>query len=218
MLAWGWSTFEIVALYWLENVIIGVFNALKLITCSPGEVAIREAAERMEKAGDPSNFPASAGCVHGIKLFLVPFFIIHYGGFCAGHGFFVFMLLGPHRDALSPSGIIPDAIDTFSSWPMLLAIAGLTASHLFSFTVNYIGKGEYKRVTPDYLMFAPYGRIMILHVAIIFGGWGIMALGSPVALLILLVILKSVMDITLHVRSHTRASSRGDSTGSGTKM
>ena len=31
----GWDTFSIVALYWVENVIIGAINVLKMITCNP---------------------------------------------------------------------------------------------------------------------------------------------------------------------------------------
>ena len=31
----NWSVFEIVALYWFENVVIGGVNALKILTCCP---------------------------------------------------------------------------------------------------------------------------------------------------------------------------------------
>lgn len=35
VLLWGWSTFNIVVLYWLENLMVGVINILKMIVCSP---------------------------------------------------------------------------------------------------------------------------------------------------------------------------------------
>ena len=35
VLVWDWSTFEVVILYWLENVIIGAINILKMMTCLP---------------------------------------------------------------------------------------------------------------------------------------------------------------------------------------
>ncbi|MGB2011794.1 MAG: DUF6498-containing protein, partial [Akkermansiaceae bacterium] len=35
VLAWDWSIFHVVVVYWLENVIIGAINILKMITCSP---------------------------------------------------------------------------------------------------------------------------------------------------------------------------------------
>ena len=54
------------------------------------------------------------------------------------------------------------------------------------------------------LMNAPYQRIMILHVAIIAGGFGVMALDEPLILLLVLVVLKLAMDITLHNRERKR--------------
>ena len=32
-------------------------------------------------------------------------------------------------------------------------------------------------------MTARYGRIIVLHLAIVFGGWGVLALGSPLPIL-----------------------------------
>ena len=52
-------------------------------------------------------------------------------------------------------------------------------------------------------MRAPYGRIVVLHVAIILGGFAVMALGEPVALLVVLVLLKLALDIKLHLREHS---------------
>lgn len=53
-------------------------------------------------------------------------------------------------------------------------------------------------------MAAPYGRIVVLHIAILFGALVITALGSPVFLLILLIIGKIVLDVKLHQRSHRK--------------
>ena len=47
-----------------------------------------------------------------------------------------------------------------------------------------------------------YKRIVLLHVAIIAGGFGVMALGSPLPLLVLIVIGKIALDIHLHRREH----------------
>jgi len=71
---WGvaflnWDAFVIVALYWSENLIIGFYNVLKI------------AFARTTNASDIVT--------HLSKLFLIPFFIIHYGGFTAIHGLFI---------------------------------------------------------------------------------------------------------------------------------
>ena len=62
----GWDAFAIVLLYWAENLVIGFYNVLKI------------AFARVER---PSQ--------HLGKFFFIPFFILHFGGFTAVHGFFI---------------------------------------------------------------------------------------------------------------------------------
>ena len=51
-------------------------------------------------------------------------------------------------------------------------------------------------------MMAPYGRIILMHVTIIFGGWLILALGAPILALVLLIGLKIVSDARAHHKEH----------------
>lgn len=226
---WDWSIFEVVLLYWMENVIIGIINILKMATCSPDlknfdfdsmvqsrmrshtgltddqKLKLEKAKEFMGKAGNVGG-PLN----HGMKFFLIPFFTIHYGMFCLVHGIFVVVLLGsesPLRGGgVGPgSGGFPDLLGAVISHGGSWAALALTFSHLFSFATNYIGKGEYKRTAVPFLMMAPYGRIVVLHVAILFGAFAIMALGSPIFLMILLICGKILLDLKLHIRAHQKA-------------
>lgn len=238
VLAWDWSIFEVVVVYWLENVIIGAMNILKMITCSPdtqqlslkGKLSgkLREKMEERanelteEEAAQVEKFDEMINAhggklemVHHVsKLFLIPFFSFHYGLFCLVHGVFVFALLG--KDGLASgvmtsggslmeelSGLIHGALDAGGVW----AAAGLLASHLFSFFTNYLGKGEYRRTAVPVLMMAPYGRIVVLHVAILFGAFATMALGSPVYLLVILIVGKILLDLVFHNRAHKKLAS-----------
>ena len=88
-----------------------------------------------------------------------------------------------------------------------LAVLGLAISHLFSFFSNYIARGEYRKTFVPLLMFQPYGRIVALHIAIIFGGAAVMFLGSPMLLLAILVIGKIVVDLGMHAKEHRKAES-----------
>lgn len=54
-------------------------------------------------------------------------------------------------------------------------------SHGVSFAVNYIASGAYRTADPGRLLFAPYGRVMVLHVVILLGGFMVQALGSIIA-------------------------------------
>ena len=125
--------------------------------------------------------------------------------FCFVHGIFVFVLLGGKDGGFMGSnpftgmgGMIGRVFDSGGNW---FAIA-IIASHLFSFGWNFIGKGEYLRNSLKSVMAAPYGRIVVLHIAIILGAFVTAALGSPVYLLLLLIAGKILLDAKLHLRSH----------------
>ena len=180
----GWGVFAMIFLFWMENLIIGAFNVLKMVLNRPGEAALWFG-----------------------KLFMIPFFIVHYGMFTAVHGLFVLELFGPEpvkKMVHSP----------FESGPYLYAIehghfsymlAFLIFSHTFSFVTNYIMKEEYETTTLQRLMSAPYGRVVVLHLTVLFGGFLLLWLGSPLAGLVLLLGLKIVFDVLAHAREHRKA-------------
>jgi hypothetical protein len=212
VLLWGWNIFEIVSLYWFENVVIGFFNVLKMLAAT-GEVQLKRKA-RGNPSEDPEipdylKTPATSGIAkHGIKLFLIPFFSFHYGMFCFVHGIFVVVLLGGRGggmisgDPFSSAGAMASRIfDSGGKW----FVIAIVASHLFSYLFNYLGKGEYRRTSAPELMAAPYGRIVVLHIAILFGAFVITALGSQVFLLLLLIAGKIALDVKLHRRSHGKS-------------
>lgn len=170
VLLFDWQVFDVLMLYWAENVIIGVINVLRMGVCRGGE-----------------------------KWFLMLFFVVHYGMFCFGH-------------LAAVTAIFSEAIGTGTAWqyyfgmpiedawksPLWMAIAAIAASHLFSFFGNFIAGGEYRRTSASKLMQRPYGRIVVLHVAIIFGAALIQWLGSPVMMLVVLIAAKIALDLRLH--------------------
>lgn len=201
VLLWEWSVFEIVALYWFENVVIGAVNILKLAASSG------EPTDNCDAPGMPDYLRAPGIAKHGAKLFLIPFFTFHYGMFCFVHGIFVFTLLGGEGGGFMQSGpfsgmggMIGRIFDSGGKWFVLAIIS----SHLFSFGWNFIGKGEYRRAPLGRVMMAPYGRIVVLHIAILFGAFVITALGSPVFLLLILIAGKIALDAKLHLLSHRK--------------
>jgi hypothetical protein len=204
-----WSTFAIVVLYWSENVIIGAINVLKMIVCRPTEEAINLANVSAKQLDGNSRqvrkllqqqAPRLAFAHQASKLFFIPFFIFHYGLFCFVHGVFVFTMLGDQGMPFGgPLDVLPIFFDRLRAERLTWALLALTASHLFSFFTNFIGRGEYRRVTVLLLMFQPYGRIVVMHIAILFGAFLIVALGSPVWMLVILIIGKTILDLGLHM-------------------
>jgi len=188
VLFWGWSTFAIVLIYWSENVAIGLMNVLKMVFCA-------------NSTDESSVGEASPIFSHSAKLFFVPFFTVHYGIFCLVHGVFVFALLGDGNGLFS--GIhVASLIESGTVW----AILCLLLSHFFSFLKNYLWGGEYRQASLPELMAKPYGRIVVLHLAILFGAFATLALGSPIWVLMILIVGKTALDLALHLREHRDAS------------
>ena len=169
-----------------RNVVIGLINVLKMICCGSRE-------------SDGDDFPYKQGA----KLFFVPFFTVHYGIFCLVHGVFVFALLGSNDGHFGgPLGNWDARFDMLRETGAIWGIACLTLSHLYSFLRNYLMGGEYRRVSLPDLMSQPYGRVVVLHLAILFGAFATMALGSPIWLLVILIVGKTALDLALHLREH----------------
>jgi hypothetical protein len=74
----------------------------------------------------------------------------------------------------------------------------LVASHGFSFVYNWLVRGEINRVKPNDLMGAPYARVIVMHVTVIFGG--MLSLLLPAFMAVLLVALKTLVDVHYHVK------------------
>jgi hypothetical protein len=204
VLAWGWSVSSVVILYWFENVVIGVINVLRMMLAAP-------AAGALDLPGtDAADVRLPGAVSHGMKLFLVPFFIVHYFGFCAGHGIFVFSMFGDDdgyfapESGMNPFTVLHRAIEIFST-PLAAAAAILALSHAISFVQNYLIGGEFRRLSPATLMHMPYGRIVVLHLTILFGGLAVEALGQPVWLVVVLVVIKTAVDLRMHLAEHRKA-------------
>ena len=171
----GWQVFPLMLLYWFENVVVGAFNVLRMLVADPG---------------NPLRW---AG-----KLFLIPFFCVHYGMFTFVHGVLVLAFFGPIKHASNSfelRAIVPEVIHETG---IQFAIMAIVASHALSFVTNYIRGGEYKHASLDQLMSQPYSRVVVLHMAILGGGFAMMALKSPLVGLLLLVVLKTAIDIKAH--------------------
>lgn len=185
VLWWQWDVASVVVFFWAENLVIGFYNIIKMLSYGTGK-----------------------------GLFLSLFFAAHYGGFTAGHGFFISELFDlkaavNYGDAVLPGvglfELLREVLHQFAAvapplW--LWGFAALVVSHGGSLLVNFFLRGERQQTSPDDLMSAPYKRLAILHVTIIIGGMGIETLGSPLPLLVLLVLLKIAIDLRAHLLEH----------------
>jgi len=169
---WNWQSFDLIFLYWLENLIIGLFTLIRFL--------VRPYSHPLELI-----FP----------LFLAPFFAVHYGGFCFVHGSIVIALFGGdilgEISRLNIPEVIMPIIDTrHLFWP----VAALLIYQLIDYIRDSIERGLGSDNIKT-LMVAPYRRIIVLHLTIIASGFALAALDEPLAGLVILVVLKTSFDI-----------------------
>lgn len=172
---WGWNVFSLMLLYWLESLIIGVFNILKINKAEGKKLTELDAKMFGQKVNDADPFA------------LATFFAFHYGLFMLVHLIFIFTFF------FSPS------LDLIS---LVFAFLSLCLSHYVSFQGHYLGNQEYKRVSSDDLFMRPYPRILIMHFTILFGSWLAFGVGEAKWALGLMVVLKILTDLGIHTWMH----------------
>lgn len=173
-----WDLFLVLALFWLENVIIGVFGILK--------VAV-----------------ATGGPLRG-RVTSTLFFVLHYGVFMFAHGMLLISLFGETANVDGEIQNVPDLLSFLLRGDVGIAVLALLVSHGWSFLSNFRGGGENQRLHGKDAMTLPYRRVLITQAGLMLGGLAIEQLGTPVAGLIVLVVVKILVDLRFHRREHWR--------------
>lgn len=178
VLLWGWSVGDVILLYWIENVIVGVMNVLRITTARPpGTTKARLIAS---------------------KLGLVPFSSSTTGCSASCTGIFVAsMFPGPDGRHVGLDARVT-ALLAHPWW--FVSVVVIFMSHAISFARDDINRGEYRRVDLASLIHRPYGRIVVVHVFILGGGFAAEYWNSPLALLAAFVILKTTLELAVYQR------------------
>ncbi len=199
VLFWGWDTFVLLMLYWLETLIIAFWTLLRILVAADysksffGEVATR--------------------------LFTFAFFLVHSGGFMLGHFIFLWTIFGKKWSHEIPitSGFSMLPVEIF--WDKMVIANGL----LIPLAVSFVGRGVafviemsklslWQRLVSSEpgsdskdgkLVGGLYGRIIAMHIAILAGA-GLAQKFGDVAPLMLLIAMKTVIDLWFFVRVDLR--------------
>lgn len=166
---------EIMFLYWLESLVIYVSSFFKI------------AQARRAGPEDPGyNTPNHAN--NSSPLSMAGFFMIHYGMFMLAHWFFIARFF---------TGSLVELVS--GTFPILI---GLIISHSISY---FIYTGENRQKTVSELMFRPYGRVILMHLLVVFGGAILIQSNANLGYLILLILGKILFDILGHIWEHHNA-------------
>ena len=179
VIAWGWNAVPLVLLYWMENIVAGAATLPRIVVSGASYGGL--------------------GLLAGLGLSV--FFVFHYGLFCMVHGTFLMgfaaFASGPQAMAAIPLMDL-QGMFTFSlnsglhvDW-ILYTIVGFQA---LLFVWEFLIKGEWKNSNPMAEMFAPYGRIIVLHFGLFLGAGALFVLGQPMIGVLALIVFRAIWGV-----------------------
>ena len=135
----GWDAITILALYWAEGVIIGLMTIFKMIVAQTEPIFL--------------------------KLFLVLFFCLHYGGFLAVHGFMLFVFLAGFLTDGGNELVLP-----IDRGEIIQGIALMFVSYLIAFFVHFVFNKKYQTASGSVEMIHAYSQVVAMHIMLLAGG------------------------------------------------
>lgn len=169
----GWSTQEVLWIYWGQSVVIGAMNFIRILN-------LKEFSTENFKMGN-SRPPETTET----KKQVAWFFLFHYGFF--HFGYFMFLWIDyPLSDFTADKFVF-----------VLILIAAFFMTHRFSYNYNKDTDFKDKKPNIGMVMFYPYLRIIPMHLSIILGG----IFGSTGGLIFFMV-LKTFADAGMHMIEH----------------
>jgi hypothetical protein len=176
----GITASDVLWIYWGQSVIIGVFNFINIIF-------LKEFSTEGFKQGGEQALPT-----RGVKISTAVFFLFHYGFFHFVYAMFIGGFYSMNQQYSSNAGsnfVLYSGVIFFISY----LIEFITSRNRPSDEIPNIGK----------LMFAPYARIIPMHMTIILGGFAttfgdIFSTDTNLFIIVLFVMIKTLVDLITH--------------------
>lgn len=197
-LRWEWGYYQVFLIYWLEALIIGGYNVLRMLV-------VGLFGDRPFGAWLSQRVGFSLGSRIFMTLLGAGFFALKFGGFALATGFWILMLPAFLDDAGNPAAQrVLEGLHGVGEGTGFAA-GVLVASHGFSFFWNFLAKREFATQSVLGLLFWPYLRVALVLVVVI-GGLFVVKLNpgiaSATALILLLVLAKTIADAATHLWEH----------------
>jgi hypothetical protein len=159
--------------YFLETIIIGIFNVFKMVQC------FKHDRERNKSI-----------------VFLVPFFIFHYGFFIAVQSIFLFVIVSMSGDQniTEPFHLMTNYKMVFQTEGILEIVFILGMSQILKYIFDFIQPQKYLAFSASEIMMKPYARIFIQQFVVILGSFFIVFSEASVVAALLLIIFRFLLD------------------------
>ncbi len=175
----GWGALELVLLYWLENVVIGFVTLSRIFISGFGQGKVSTSFH---------------------SIFFGAFFTIHYGGFCLAHAMALLSLIGSGQELfVADGGEVASALSMQSFLGLAFILVAIILWQFYMHVVEFIRRSEYLKTDPGNELFAPYGRIVVLHIAIFAGVFAMEKYGEPMIGVLALILFRAAFGIVMNV-------------------
>ena len=192
VLFFGWQLLAVMLAFWLDNVAIGVFTAGRILLA------------RLD--GKTASGRSSAVT----RVYTAGYFVFQYAFVCFVHGLLVIGLFGLVGEKLAGKAV-PELdlyiLAVLRQPETITAAITMLLTRGIDFIAGYLWPRAYEQADIGKEQFAPYRRVILLHVVVILGGGIALALRSPVAALLMLVLLKTAGDL-IDENRRSRAATR----------
>jgi hypothetical protein len=203
LVAFDWDPWAVVAGYWAESAIVGAWYIVRIGTCRKAPWA---------------------------AVLVVPFFTVHFGGFMFVHGIFLAVIrmfaisghggfdltaattaAGEGNDGFGAIvGILATMADGETETTLAWMLIPLALSHGVATLRDHFLSGRFREMSPPDAMMEPYGRIIVMHMAILIGIFaGFILGGFGTALMATFVVVKVVVDARALARIEERQAKAG---------
>ncbi|MBX3103125.1 MAG: hypothetical protein KF690_11495 [Bacteroidetes bacterium] len=183
VILWDWSALEVILIYFVETILIGVFNILYM--------GFARQSGQMKDLSGTELYTGQPGDLRRAKRFNIPLFVLHYGFFVGMQAWFIFPLIYK-----SPQGIwalLWDLLVQDREFRVSLLLLLLT--QLLLFVRGYLFSGAYRTAQVTDYFLRPYSRILLQQAMVLLGAWAALLSGNgELAVLVVLVWLHAGLD------------------------
>lgn len=181
VLYWGWDLFELLLLYLGELFILAGFAYVKMARVAK--------ARWNDEIQNLVGLAVCSGLVYFIFICIIFSGLLHIDGPDDTLDLVVLAALGD-RLRLAAQVIW---------WPLVVSIL----SHLLSYWMNFIGRGEYRRFTTESVGKALGWRMIALHLVVLVGLMLAFEGRNPTTVAILILMgIKTIADLVTHIDEH----------------
>lgn len=166
--------FAIVITYFLESIVIGILNFLKMLFSS------KEKNKKM----------------NGSAIFKSFFFLIHYFFFIFVQSIFVFAMFGMSDKQIGePFHVVDNFSYAFTIEGLPLSMGVIVAILILETIISYIKPKLYLLYSAEDLFFKPYIRVLIQQCTVLFALFFVMITGLGIIAAVILILLRLLVDL-----------------------